>query len=78
MVLEFSYPSAYPRGVTNVKMRWLTPKHLEVIYKKDASIVFQAIKYGDIHVSAKQEERRNGGRGQEERRNGGRGLKYPE
>jgi len=50
-VLGFSNDSAYPSGVTNVTMEWVTPKHLNVAYGSHATLDFQAIKCAGIDIS---------------------------
>lgn len=50
-VLGFSNDSAYPSGVTNVTMDWVTPKHLNVTYGSHATLDFQAIKCSGIDIS---------------------------
>ncbi len=50
-ILGFSNDSAYPAGVTNVKMEWVTPKHLNVTYGGHATLDFQAIKCNGIDIS---------------------------
>jgi hypothetical protein len=36
---------------TNVEMKWLNSTHLELKYKEDQSVDFQAIKWGDVDIS---------------------------
>jgi hypothetical protein len=50
-ILEFANDSAYPSGITNVEMNWLTPSHLEVAYKGHPSLNFQAIKCAGVDIS---------------------------
>jgi hypothetical protein len=50
-VLGFSNESAYPLGVTNVKMDWVTPKHLNVTYGRHATLDFQAVRCAGIDIS---------------------------
>jgi hypothetical protein len=50
-VLGFSNDSAYPSGVTNVTMDWVTPKHLNVTYGSHATLDFQAVKCSGIDIS---------------------------
>jgi hypothetical protein len=52
MILGFSDNSAYPSGATNVKMRWITNSHLDVMYGAGATLNFQAIKAGGIEITA--------------------------
>jgi hypothetical protein len=52
-ILSFSNETAYPLGITNVEMRWLTPSHLEVGYKGHASLDFQVVKFGGIEISVR-------------------------
>lgn len=50
-ILGLSYEYEIPRGITNVDMKWITPEHLDITYKGNASVVFQAIKCGGIDIS---------------------------
>jgi hypothetical protein len=52
-ILGFSNDSAYPSGITNVKMEWVTPKHLEVTYGSHAKLDFQAVKCNGIDISVR-------------------------
>jgi hypothetical protein len=52
-VLGFSNDSAYPSGVTNVTMDWVTPTHLNVTYGSHATLDFQAIKCSGIDISVR-------------------------
>lgn len=52
-VLGFSNDSAYPAGITNVKMEWVTPKHLNVTFGGHATLDFQAIKCDGIDISVR-------------------------
>jgi hypothetical protein len=52
-VLGFSNDSAYPAGITNVKMEWITPNHLNVTYGGHATLDFQAIKCAGIDISVR-------------------------
>jgi hypothetical protein len=54
-VLSFADETAYPIGVTAVEMQWITPKHLNVLYGRHATIGFQAVKYADISISVQQQ-----------------------
>lgn len=54
-ILSFSNESAYPQGVANLELKWLTPSHLDVGYGKGASVQFQAIKCAGIEISIHQE-----------------------
>jgi hypothetical protein len=52
-ILEFANDSAYPPGITNVEMNWVNASHLEVTYKGHATLNFQAVKCGGIHISVR-------------------------
>jgi hypothetical protein len=52
-ILEFANDSAYPTGITNVEMTWLTPSHLEVAYRGHATLNFQAVKCAGIDISVR-------------------------
>jgi len=36
---------------THVEMNWLTPTHLELTFKGNQSITFQAVKWGELEIS---------------------------
>jgi len=42
-------------GGMNVGMHWLTPRHLELTYKGNPTIDFQAVKWGEVEISARAE-----------------------
>jgi hypothetical protein len=50
-ILSFSNNSAYPAGATKVKMNWVTPSHLNVVYNRNATLDFQAVKCADVSIS---------------------------
>ena len=52
-ILELSNESAYPSGITNVGMSWLTASHLELTYKGHASLNFQVVKCAGIDISVR-------------------------
>jgi hypothetical protein len=52
-ILNLSYEHEVPRGITNVEMKWLTPTRLEVTYKGNPSIAFQAVKCGGVDISVR-------------------------
>jgi hypothetical protein len=54
-VLSFADETAYPIGVTAVEMQWVTPKHLNVLYGRHATIGFQAVKCADISISVQEQ-----------------------
>lgn len=54
-VLTLSNSSAYPVGITSVIMSWQSPSQLQVAYKGDATIEFQAIKCLGVEVSVHHE-----------------------
>ena len=51
LILGFSNGAAYPRGITSVKMRWVSNSHLDVTYNAGATLNFQAIKAGGIEIT---------------------------
>jgi hypothetical protein len=52
-ILTLSNETAYPLGITNVEMKWLTPSHLEVGYRGHADLDFQVVKYGGLEISVR-------------------------
>lgn len=52
-VLELADASDAPVD-TQVEMNWLTPSHLELTYKGNQTVVFQAIKWFDIDISVRE------------------------
>jgi hypothetical protein len=38
---------------THVEMNWLTPTHLELTFKGNQSITFQAVKWGELEISVR-------------------------
>jgi hypothetical protein len=52
-ILVLSNDTAYPLGITNVEMNWLTTSHLELTYKGGAKIDFQAVKCFGIDISVR-------------------------
>jgi hypothetical protein len=52
-ILGLSNEGAYPSGITNVGMNWLTPSHLELTYKGHATLDFQAVKCDGIDISVR-------------------------
>ena len=51
-VLELADASDAP-GDTRVEMNWLTPTHLELTFKGNQTVVFQAIKWFGIDISVR-------------------------
>ncbi len=51
-ILAFSNQTAYPLGITSVKMEWASSKHLAVTYGRRATLDFQVIKCGGLDISA--------------------------
>ena len=51
-ILEFSDGPAGPDGM-KVGMNWLTPTHLELTYKGQRDIDFQAIKFGGVNITVR-------------------------
>jgi hypothetical protein len=52
VVFSFNDGLNEPGGM-NVGMHWLTPRHLELTYKGNPTITFQATKWGEVEVSAR-------------------------
>jgi hypothetical protein len=52
LILNLSDASDMPVD-TNVDMKWLTPTHLEMTYKGNQSVDFEAIKWGKIDISVR-------------------------
>ena len=53
-VLGFSNDSAYPVGVTSVKLKWVDDSHLDVTYGRAAKLNFQAVMTSDVKVTEHQ------------------------
>ena len=51
-VLELADASDAPVD-TQVEMDWLTPTHLELTFKGNQTVVFQAVKWFDIQISVR-------------------------
>lgn len=49
-ILELADASDAPVD-TNVEMRWLTPTHLELTYKGNQTVVFQAVKWVGVDIA---------------------------
>jgi hypothetical protein len=54
VVFSFNDGPNEPGGM-NVGMHWLTPRHLELTYKGNPTIDFQAVKWAGVEVSARPE-----------------------
>jgi len=52
VVFSFMNGPNEPGGM-NVGMHWLTPRHLELTYEGNPTIDFQAIKCGEVEISAR-------------------------
>ena len=52
-ILGLSNESAYPSGVTNVRMNWTNASHLELTYKGHATVDFQVVKCAGIDISVR-------------------------
>jgi hypothetical protein len=52
-ILELADGPTKP-GDTVVGMKWLTPTHLEITYKANRNLSFQAVKWGDVEISVRQ------------------------
>jgi len=52
VVFSFNDGPNEPGGM-NVGVRWLTPRHLELTYKGNPTIDFQAIKWGEVEISVR-------------------------
>jgi hypothetical protein len=51
-VLELADASDTPVD-THVEMNWLTPTHLELTYRGNQTVVFQAVKWVDINITVR-------------------------
>jgi len=52
-ILALANESAYPSGITNVGMNWLTESHLELTYRGQARVNFQVVKCAGIDISVR-------------------------
>ncbi len=52
LVLELADATDDPVN-TRVEMNWLTPTHLELTFKGNQSVTFQAVKWGGIEISVR-------------------------
>ena len=52
-ILELWNGSAYPAGVTQVQMNWVSPAHLEVVYQK-ATVNFQAVRLAGVTITVRE------------------------
>jgi hypothetical protein len=50
-ILGLSYEYELPKGITKVDMRWLNNTHLELAYRGNPSVTFQAIKCGGVDIT---------------------------
>lgn len=50
MVLLLANDSMWPRGITEVALRWPDPQHLSIDYQGHASIELQVIKWGGLDI----------------------------
>ena len=55
-ILGISYESAYPLGITAVNMTWITPSHLSITYKGQATIYFQVVKCAGVEITIEKKE----------------------
>ena len=53
LILAFSEGKAEPDAI-QVEMHWLTPTHLQLSYKGQRTIDFQAVKYAGVDISVRQ------------------------
>ncbi len=53
LILESSEGQPEPNGIW-VRMNWLTPTHLELAYKGQRTIDFQAVKYAGVDISVQE------------------------
>jgi hypothetical protein len=56
-ILLLSNDTAYPLGITAVDMTWITPSHLNITYRGQATINFQAIKCAGVEISVEKKEK---------------------
>lgn len=50
-IVEFDNETVWPKGITNVELKWLTPSHLEVGYRGRPTITWQVVKFADLDIS---------------------------
>lgn len=62
---------------TNVEMSWLTPTHLELTYKGNQTVGFEAIKWADVEISVRNLASERTQTGAVNLRNGARNLQAP-
>jgi hypothetical protein len=62
---------------TNVEMSWLTPTHLELTYKGNQTVGFEAIKWADVEISVRDLASERTQTGAVNLRNGARNLQAP-
>ena len=60
-ILGLSYEYEIPAGITDVDLKWITPKHLELVYRGRPTVVFQAIRCGGIDISTEDVSEQNTG-----------------
>lgn len=53
LILAFSGGQSEPDG-TRVAMTWLSPTHLDLAYKGQQNIDFQAVKYSGVDISVRE------------------------
>jgi hypothetical protein len=51
-ILVMSNESAYPLGVTAVKMNWISSTHLDITYPASAKVEFQAVIASGLSITA--------------------------
>lgn len=52
-ILGLSNESAYPAGITRVGMNWLSPFRLELTYKGQATLDFEAVRCAGVDISVR-------------------------
>jgi hypothetical protein len=62
---------------TNVEMKWLTPTHLELTWKGNQTVSFEAIRWADIDISVQNLASEKKQTGAVNLRNGSRDLQAP-
>jgi hypothetical protein len=51
-ILGLADPTAYPNGITSVKLTWITPTHLDIDYSGQSTVDLQVVKFQDIEITA--------------------------
>jgi hypothetical protein len=56
-LLGLADPTAYPIGITSVKLTWITPTHLDIDYSDRSTVDLQVVKFQDIEITAQARSR---------------------